>query len=259
MKNLLILLSAFICFACQKEDKFKSKGFQVSEINEEEGKEIVGLPFDSLKFNTEPKKVLLTRHPAHRLIPIFKVNEVEKRGKKSFFTGNVSFYFDWRVDAEGNQWNGNYIPGFEIVYGYNFLNVAHHNTENKSTNNLFERPVLIKNLYYPTLSKDTLNNQPVTRNYYLVSLYNEDTNKDGYLNQQDLRKLLWFDLNGEFVKELIPYGYSVMSSEYDRENDYMYVMARHDQNENGQMESTESINVFWIDLKNPEQNGLLYK
>ena len=50
-----------------------------------------------------------------------------------------------------------------------------------------------------------------------------------------------------------------MSSEYDSDNDFMYVFAKFDQNENGQMELQEPTHIFWIDLKSPENNEILYK
>lgn len=50
-----------------------------------------------------------------------------------------------------------------------------------------------------------------------------------------------------------------MSSEYDSANDYMYVFAKKDKNQNGQIESNEPMDIFWINLKNPESNGLQYK
>ena len=60
------------------------------------------------------------------------------------------------------------------------------------------------------------------------------------------------------VRNLIPFNYSVMSSEYDPDNDFMQVFERLDENKNGQMEYEESTHIFWIDLKNSENKGLQY-
>jgi len=83
-------------------------------------------------------------------------------------------------------------------------------------------------------------------------------NKDGYINVKDLRRLYHFNINAKNKSPLIPKEYSVMSSEYDPENDFMYVFAKIDENENGQMEYEESTHIFWIDLKNPEDRGIQY-
>ncbi|MFV0566128.1 MAG: hypothetical protein ACK5NB_09885 [Flavobacteriaceae bacterium] len=257
-KYITIVLVGILALSCFK-DKTEKKGFQVREITEDEqGKKIVGLPIDSLQFETRPRNVLLTYNNAHRLTPIYKVN-YDKRTKKPY-TGSNAFHTNWEDDndKDGNNWNNNFMPGFEAVYGYNFVNISHFNNETKTENTFFENPVLVKTLYYPAFSKDTLNFEPVKRNFYMVSVYDEDSNNDGFINAKDLRRLYGFDINGKNKKTLVPKNYSVMSSEYDPANDFMYIFAKKDQNQNGQMELNEPTNVFWIDLKNLDNNGRQY-
>jgi len=57
---------------------------------------------------------------------------------------------------------------------------------------------------------------------------------------------------------LIPENYSVIKSEYDPDNDFMYVFAKLDANNNGQQEEDEPIHIYWIDLKNPSKTGRQY-
>ena len=259
MKRLLaIILLGFVIQSCDN-NKLEKKGFQVSEISENnEGEKVVGLPIDSLILETRPKNVLLTKHSIHRLTPIYKVNYDKKTGRP--FTGSNSFHWTWdNDDSDGNNWNENFMPGFSAVYGYNFVNVSHFDNETNLQNEFFDKPVLIRTLYYPAFSRDTLNFQPVERNYYMVSVYDDDSNNDGFINAKDLRRFYLFDINGKLKRELVPKNYSVMSSEYDPENDFMYVFAKFDQNENGQMEEEEQTHIFWIDLKNPELSGIQYK
>lgn len=257
-RTLLILTIAVSLLSCS-DKKIEKKGFQVREIIEDDkGEKVVGLQIDSLQLETRPRNVLLTSKPAHRLIPIYKVNYDKKTGNP--FTGSNYYHTTWEYDyAEGNNWNNNFMPGFSAVYGYNFINVSHFNNKTNTQNEFFEKPVLIKTLYYPSFSKDTLNFSPVKRNYYMVSVYDEDTNNDGYISVKDLRRFYLFDMNGEQVKPLVPKNYSVMSSEYDSANDFMYVFAKTDQNNNGQMEQEEETHIFWINLKHPDSSGLQYK
>lgn len=125
---------------------------------------------------------------------------------------------------------------------------------NQKTINLFESPVLIKTLYFPSFSIDTLNYEPVKRDYYMISVYYEDTNADGLINNKDLRRFYYFDLNGLNKNLLVPDNYSVISSQYDSANDCMYVFAQLDENKNGQRDPKEEVNIFRIDLKNPKNN-----
>jgi hypothetical protein len=150
------------------------------------------------------------------------------------------------------------MPGLEAIYGYNMVNISHYNTETKKQKYLFDHPVLIKTLYFPSFSVDTLNFKPVQRDFYLISVYDEDTNKDGFINPTDLRRFYSFELNGLNKIELIPQNYSVIRSEYDSANDYMYVFAQLDENNNGNRDQKENIHIFWIDLKNPANNGRQY-
>jgi len=259
MNRIISILAFVIILQSCGDSTIEKKGFQVNEISEnEQGEKIVGLPIDSLKLETRPRNVLLTKHPNHRLTPIYKVN-YDKKTKEPFI-GTTDFHTTWNENnKDGNNWNTNFMPGFTAVRGYNLVNISHYNNVEKIQRDFFDKPVLIWTLYYPAFSKDTLNYQPVTRNYYMVSVYDEDTNKDGFINAKDLRRLYLFDINGKLQKELIPKNYSAMSSEYDSDNDFMYVFAKLNQNGNGQMEREEQTHIFWIDLKNPENNGIQYK
>jgi len=67
-----------------------------------------------------------------------------------------------------------------------------------------------------------------------------------------------FDSNGERQKQLVPENYSVFKSEYDPDNDFMFVFARLDRNENGQIDDNEPIHIFWVDLKDPTKTGQQY-
>ncbi len=261
MKNIhVILIITLIALlpACKKE-RLEEKGFQVSPTSEAtEEDRATWINQDSLKFETRPSNVLLTTDPNIRLTTIYKVNFNKER--KATFIGSNSYYGNYPdgENIEGNEWNYNFMPGISAVYGYNMVNISHYDISTNKQKNFFEKPVLIKTLYFPAYSKDTLNFKPISRNYFMVSVYNDDTNKDGFINLKDLRRLYLFDINGDKINPLIPENYSVLKSEYDQENDFMYVFGKLDGNENGQLEDSEPIHIYWIDLKDPTRNGRQY-
>lgn len=260
-KSLIVLLITIFIVGCDDEPKHYEKGFTVNNSSPEEGNvNITGIQSDTLNFDSRPNGILITSNPEHRLLPIYKLNLRLNDDDTSYFTGSNAFYSGYSEyeNIEGNNWNHNFMPGFEAMYGYNFININHHNTVSKKTTTFFKNPVLIKTLYYPTDSKDTLNGIAVHRNYYMVSAYNEDSNKDGYINTDDLRRFYLFNLNGTLNMQLIPDNYSVSSSQFDPSNDYMYVYATIDENNNGHQDETENIHVFWIDLKAPNKGVRLY-
>lgn len=256
----LILAMALVYFVigCD-EHSIADKGFQVSSAEDElEGEASSGLKRDSVQIETRPGSVLLTGIPQIRLTTIFKVN-VDKRDHSTYTGSNSLHYrYDESDYALGHNWHGNLMPGLAAVYGYNMVNVSHYDIQSQQQKLLFEKPVLIKTLYYPTFSNDTLSNVPVTRNYMMVTVYNDDTNKDGFINPKDLRRMYLFNVNGEKQSALIPENYTVFRSEYDPQNDLMYIFAQLDNNQNGTPDQTEPIHIFWINLKDPTQTGRQY-
>lgn len=255
----ILIIALFFSWKSCTKNQIEDKGFAVnnSQTSERNQDEIVeGLSKDSIKFETRPSNVLLTGISNIRLTSLYKVN-LNKRDGTTFIGSNNYLYNDTEL-GQGNNWNGNLIPGLEGVYGYNFVNVSHYDIQNYKKKEFFEKPVLIKTLYFPSFSKDTLNYRAVKRNYFLVSVYNDDTNKDGFINQKDLRRFYLFDSNGDRQKELVPPNYSVFKSEYDFDNDFMFVFAQLDKNNNGQIDDNEPVNIFWVDLKDPNKTGRQY-
>ena len=250
----LIAITAFIFVGCKHEVP-EGKMNQIdltpsySEDENYEQKEH-GYP-------TKPNTVIVTGNSSHKLVTIYK-EKFSKDGKIRFIDGNY-YHYNYMYDVdEGNNWNGNYMPGLEAVYGYKMYNVAHLNADSNQRNNFFDHPVLVKTLYYPTDKKDTLNFEPITRDYYMVSVYDEDTNNDTIINHKDLRRFYWFDINGKNKTPLVPKNYSVFKSEYDPKSDLMYVFAQLDENENGKRDPEEHIHVFYFSLADPKPAERVY-
>ena len=261
-------LAGLFCFllfvsmtACSSRD-LGEKGSGSGNISYSFSKEEVppGLKADSLDFPTRPREVLLTTYPEHRLIPVYELQFRERRGKVYTFTGIGSYYADFQEDAASynNNWLEHIMPGFRGYHGNGLVNVSHFNTKTQERRRIFPEPVMIQTLYFPAIEPDTLNGSPVQRSFYMISCYDQDTNGDGYINWWDLRRLKWFDLDGEFKSDLIPETHNVLSSNYDPGKDYFYVYARADKNRNGKSELEEPIDIFWIDLEDPSQRGLMY-
>jgi hypothetical protein len=118
--------------------------------------------------------------------------------------------------------------------------------------------VLIKSLYYPSYVQDSLNKKPITRNFYLVSVYDADTNADTLINRNDLRRLYCFNSDGDKRIQMIPANYSVIRSQYDPMNDVVYIFARQDANSNGKIDKNEPLHIFWVALKQPTEAKRLY-
>ena len=260
MRKMLYVLILFGLTISCSESYDKEKGFNVSDINSKNENNDEGVVKDSVKFRTQPSKVLLTGNKDVRLITEFKVNYNEK--KEIAFVGSNEFRTNYQDEEDvkkyGNSWNSNIVPGFSAVCGYNMVNISYFNYVTQTKKKFFAKPVLVKTVYYPAFLTDSLNFKPVNRSYFMVSCYDEDSNKDGKINMKDLRRFYYFDIELNKNKLLLPKNYSVTGSDYDSANDFMLVYAKLDTNNNGMIDKNEEVHVFWIDLNNPEKTGKQY-
>jgi hypothetical protein len=237
----------------QKEEQVSVRSFAPSTGKDTSLNSIQG----NVTFNqiaTSPNSVIITGLPDHRLVTVYKSKDEKMTIERT------SDYYNNSNDYDGNENERarNFMPGVDILYGYNLLNIAHFDLKTEKLNFLFNHPVLIKTLYYPSFRQDSINKKPVNRNYYLVSVYDEDTNKDSLINRKDLRRFYYFDASNSASIQLVPADYSVFRSQYDSQNDIMYLFAKQDTNKNGTGDKMEPVHVFWFSLKAPQQAKRLY-
>jgi hypothetical protein len=200
-----------------------------------------------------PHNVILTGLPEHRLVTIYKERKQPVRKDDDY----TSSYYYYSEEFEDDRFV-HFMPGLDLLYGYNLLNIAHYDLRQEKLNYLFNHAVLVKSLYFPSFIQDSLNEKPINRDYYFVSVYDADTNRDSLINKNDLRHFYYFNSSCTEKIQIIPHNYSVVRSEYDRGNDVMYVFARHDANSNGTADKKEPVHIFWIDLKSPRLSKRLY-
>lgn len=257
--NYLAAAGFLLCaVACNKRGP--EKGFHISETQEvladDDG--FFNNPNDTSTLKTQPNSVLSTGMQSIRITPVFKVNKNPKNNH--YYTGSNNFLYNYESSSDelNNNWNYNFMPGFHGVYGFNMVNLMHYSYVENRQKPFFKKPVLVKTVYYPSTTVDTLNKIPVRRNYFMISAYDEDTNRDSIINQKDLRRFYLFDSLANLTMPLIPKNYGVFKSSYDEANDHMQVFAKLDVNNNGMIDDLEPIHIFWIDLKNPEKTGKMY-
>lgn len=258
-RGLWIVSLAAICLLACNFGKKENKEEQI-RVSEEDQSGRPDSSFNSVQGNvafsqvpTTPHAVILTGLPDHRLVTVYKSAPPQKDAGNEKYGSRYAEY-----SGDASEEVTHYMPGIDILYGYNLLNVAHYDLKAEKLNLLFKSPVLIKTLYYPSFIQDSLDKKPITRNYYLVSVYDEDTNKDTLINKKDLRRFYYFDESSMVKIQLVPPDYSVIRSQYDPGNDVMYVFARHDADKNGTGNKTEPLHIFWIDLKQPVKATRLY-
>ncbi len=255
--NLVIILS----LSCSSK-RTDIKDEQIVAINSVEEENNSDSTLNSISGNaamsqiaTVPNNIILTGLINHRLVSIYKQHQ----------QGNTTIVDDIRQKVSYSEYEGSdnmeythYMPGIDILSGYKLLNISHYDFITEKQNLFFNKPVLIKTLYYPAFEQDSINKIPVNRNYYLVSVYDVDTNKDTVINKKDLRHFYHFEETATIKTSLLPLDYSVIRSQYDYGKDIMYLYAKQDINKNGIIDKNEPLHIFWIELKNPQKAKRLY-
>jgi hypothetical protein len=203
---------------------------------------------------TYPNKVILTGLPDQRLVTIYKRIKKGEKGLMEEYGPRKSYYYD----DSYRDYEEHFMPGIDLVFGYNLVNIGHYNFATEKLSLLFDHPVLVKSLYYPSFEQDSLNKKPINRNYFLLSVYNEDTNKDTLISKADLRRFYFFNATASERLQVIPSDYSVERSQYDSMRDVMYIFARQDENKNGKSDPTEPLHVFWFSLARPHVAKRMY-
>ena len=246
-KGVIGLFMLLFVVSCKKEAKEKEEQLTFSEY-QQSGK-ASGLTTNG-SFPSSSGSVLLTGIDEVRLLPIYKIDPKANRDIQNEY--GTTYYDRYYYDNTELEENYKYfMPGIDIIYGYNLINIGHYSLINEQMTYFFDHPVLIRTLYFPGIRRDTLGTQPMLRDYFMVSVYDEDTNRDSLINTRDMRRMYHIDQMNTTKTSLLPTEYSALRSTYDYKNDLMYIYARYDENNDGTPEHKEPVVVFWIRLSEP--------
>ena len=204
---------------------------------------------------SQPFRVILTGMPQYRLVSIYKRNEVQVSNRAR---SSSKSYYESEADYWISEIETHFMPGLDLVRGFELINVAHYDMIQEQLHLLFDHPVIIKSIYFPSFVQDSLYQKPVNRDYFMISVYDEDTNKNELISTTDLRRIYKFSSSGREKLMILPPNYSVVRSEYDPKNDAIFFFARHDLSGDGRVTDTEPLHVFWTSLKSPGVAKRLY-
>ncbi|MEG5135438.1 hypothetical protein QUB36_30545 [Microcoleus sp. AT8-B1] len=248
MKYLINFIFLIGVFSCKQQKDAKEQSISLRETTATfDTSSGISSSNNFTQLNTTPNDLVLTGNDKIRLLPIYKIPP--SHDKNILYDQGTSFDNEKEILKEDDY--RYYMPGIDIIKGYNLVNIGHYNSDKGLLSYFFKKPVLVRTLYFPGVHKDSLGKKEVNRNFFLVSVYNEDTNHDSLINNKDYRRLFYFDILNETQISLLPTDYSAIRSSYDFKNDIMTIRARKDENKNGDLEKSEPISIFLLDFKNP--------
>lgn len=255
MKYPISLLFIMVLFSCKQEKKVKQQSITVTETNASfDSSNSIGNSNTFNQVNTSPNELILTGNDKIRLLPIYKIPL--NHDKNILYDPGTTYDGEREILMEDDY--RYYMPGIDIIKGYNLVNIGHYNNEKGILSYFFRNPVLVRTLYFPGVYKDSLNKKEIKRDFFLVSAYNEDTNNDSLINNRDFRRLFYIDILNEKQVSLLPNDHSAIRSSYDFKNDVMMIRARKDANKNGDLEKTEPISIFLLYFKSPTSLKQVY-
>ena len=248
MRYFISIIILATLYSCKNKIKTKGQSISLSETSTTfDTSSGISSSNNFTQLNTTANDLILTGNDKIRLLPIYKIPQ--SHDKNILYDHGTSFDREKEYLREDDY--RYYMPGIDILKGYNLVNIGHYNSDKEQLSYFFKKPVLIKTLYFPGVFKDSLNKKEITRNFFLVSAHNEDTNHDSLINNKDLRRFFYIDILNENQISLLPENYSAIRSSYDFKNDLMIVRARKDTNKNGVLEKTEPVSIFLLNFKNP--------
>jgi len=255
MKHIIYILTIIGLFSCKQKKKVKEQSISLSETNVSfDTSSGISSSNNFLQLNTSPNDLVLTGIDKIRLLPIYKIPQNQDK--------NILYDQGTSYDSEKEFLHEDdfryYMPGIDIIKGYNLVNIGHYNIDKGQLTYFFKKPVLVRTLYFPGVLKDSLSRKAISRNFFLVSAYSEDTNHDSLINNKDFRRFFYIDILNETQISLLPNDFSAIRSSYDFKNDVMTIRARKDENKNGVLEKTEAVSIFMLDLKNPTSLKQVY-
>ena len=255
MKYIKYLIIVIALFSCNQEKNTKEQSISLSETNVSfDTSNGIGSSNNFSQLNTSPNDLILTGIDKIRLLPIYKIPQSQDK--------NILYEQGTSYDSEKEFLNEDdfryYMPGIDIIRGYNLVNIGHYNIDKGQLTYFFKKPVLVRTLYFPGVLKDSINKKEISRNFFLISAYNEDTNQDSLINNKDFRRLFYIDELNETQISLLPNDFSAIRSSYDFKNDIMTIRARKDENKNGVLEKTEPVSIFLLDFNNPKTLKQVY-
>jgi hypothetical protein len=256
MKYLISILILTFVYACSEKASSKEQSISLKEIDSLNFDISQGLDTKNSQnsLTSAPNEIILTGMNDVRLFSIYQIHA--NSNKNILYDEGTTYNNSEEIEEEDNF--KYFMPGIDIIKGYNLINIGHYSVSKDTLTYFFDKPVLVKTLYFPGLRPDSLLGKAAKRNFFLVSAYTKDSNKDSLINNKDLRQFYFINADNSQKLELLPDNTSAIRSLYDYKNDFMFIHARIDLNKDGAASPLEPVSIYLLDLKMPTQVKRVY-
>jgi hypothetical protein len=136
---------------------------------------------------------------------------------------------------------------FSLDFG-NCNNIIFYNKVKESSHLLLQHPAIISKFYFPHYNKEYTGNK-----YYfiLVGIREDDTNADGYLNDEDAERVYITDLDGRNKIQVTPDNTQLVDWFIDPATNSVLMKVRFDSNGDHKFTAYDSIDILKTSIDSP--------
>lgn len=178
------------------------------------------------------------------LIPL-GVKTVEDREERLLKNKSTEDY----VSDEYNTSYRSYKYNFYSLTFSNCNNIIFYNKKTEETHLLLQKPAVISEFYFPYYNKEY-----TAKKYWflLLGIHDEDTNADGYINDEDAERVFITNLSGENMIQITPDNSQLIDWYIDAATNNILMKVRIDANGDKKYTATDDIEILKSPISAPE-------
>lgn len=143
-------------------------------------------------------------------------------------------------------------------YKYNFYsldfgncnNIIFYNKNTDETHLLLQKPTVVSKFYFPFYEKEYAGKKYW---FILLGIGEDDTNADGYINNEDAEKVYIADLSGKNMKQITPDNSQLVDWHIDMSTNNILMKVRFDTNNDKKFNSYDEIEILKTSIDTPAQ------
>ena len=143
-------------------------------------------------------------------------------------------------------------------YKYNFYsldfgncnNIIFYNKKSDETHLLLQKPTVISKFYFPHYEKEYTGKKYW---FILLGIGEDDTNADGYINNEDAEKVYIADLSGENMTQITPDNTQLEDWYIDMSTNNILMKVRFDSNNDEKFDYYDEIEILKTSIDTPAQ------
>lgn len=223
------LITLFILTSCQKEEKPKVIYPENEQIESVELKKDTTL----IEISDLPIHIDSTKYIIH---PIGEFQMYGSRGSKIYFGSSNSGSGSFKISSYNR---------YEISGNLNNLKFQH--LESEELIGLTDRIIKINSI---TFLRDIFDK--TQRQYLIYKVLDQDTNRDGKLDDDDIETLYLSNIDGKKFTKLTPEYQELIDWNIIQELNRIYFRSIEDTNKNGEFDKDDRLHYHYVDFSNQE-------